>query len=334
MGKKKHARPGLDGIAPGAISKAPSKKDRRIAERATKKTKKRLTPGKGSQKSELEKLRKEREAALRNREKRRAELAKKGALYSDEPKAEGALKIAVPPYRTNVSVRKNILYYEVSLHKVPMKYISVNTTEDRFQVETLEYSKQWVLDVPHPDGIKVYPNEDCGLAELTPDGILKVKLKIKHLPESVKKREAAKQESITNVRNLRFRRNRAGELVTGKRKVTVVADTKSDSEPKKKKKKTFVTDRNAALELIDGIQKEEEPKKQERKTMLDHVQDMKAERKERRIAKKQKKQTMEDQAIRSIAKGKKAKQKREMEKALSEVVPLKKPTGQKVRFSS
>eukprot|EP01064_Diplonema_japonicum_P021012 TRINITY_DN30560_c0_g1_i1.p1 TRINITY_DN30560_c0_g1~~TRINITY_DN30560_c0_g1_i1.p1 ORF type:complete len:356 (+),score=99.31 TRINITY_DN30560_c0_g1_i1:63-1070(+) len=334
MGKKKQARPGLDGIAPGAVPKAPSRKDRRVAERAGKKGKKKLMPGK-PQKSELEKLRKERQGSIKKRQARRSELEKKGTLYNEKALQKETAEIPQPPYRTNVSVRKMILFYEVSLHKVPVEKIKVHSTPTRFTVDTLEFSKQWVLNVPHPDGIVVTDEE--GLAEITPDGILKVKLKIKTLPEAVKAKELSKQKSIEDVRNLRFRRNQAGELITGKRKITIVKEKeteKADGEPKKKKRKTFVTDKDAALELIAGIQQEEEPKKEQRKTMLDHATDMKADRKERRQQKRAKKQTLETQAIKQIVKSKKAKQQRDHVKSLAEVTPLKEPTGRKVRFST
>ena len=94
---------------------------------------------------------------------------------------------------------------------------------------------------------------------------------------------------------LRFRKNSAGETVTGiKRKAPTSAEEEKAAPEAKKAKKTkvFVTDKDKALELINSVQQQEEPKRAERKTMLDHLTDIKADRKERRMEKRQKKQTM------------------------------------------
>eukprot|EP01063_Lacrimia_lanifica_P016349 TRINITY_DN2293_c1_g4_i1.p2 TRINITY_DN2293_c1_g4~~TRINITY_DN2293_c1_g4_i1.p2 ORF type:complete len:351 (+),score=187.17 TRINITY_DN2293_c1_g4_i1:58-1110(+) len=350
MGKKSKARPGLDGIAPGTVTKTSKRAARRVAREESKKGKKRLMPGtKGgkavtNKMSAVEKLRRERENGAKDRVKRREELAAKGLLY--DPSSHEEPEHPEPSYRVNVSVRKMILCYEISVHKIPVQMINVEMTDTTISVDTLKYTKKFVLKKTHPDGIKCEPD---GLAEISPknQGVLTIKLRITHLPEVVKEREEKKQKSLEEVRNLRFRRNNAGELITGvkksakealtkrKREAMEEGDADADAEGKKKakKKKTFVTDKNQALNLIESIATEEEPKKQQRKSMLDHVTDMKEERKERRAEKRAKKQTMVDAAVKHISSSKKKKQKAEADAALAAVVPLKKPTGRKVRFA-
>ncbi|KAJ9473307.1 hypothetical protein DIPPA_08087 [Diplonema papillatum] len=344
MGKKTQARPGLDGMAPGPSLRVEAAARRRAARVESKKQRKKLQPGgKHTKRTALEELQRERKAGMKKREKRIADLKAQGALY--DPAADKDSEHAQPPFSYDISVRKNILYYEVTLHKVPIDKIRVEVTERNLKLDTLEHSKKFVLHVPHPEGVKVEP-KTSGLAEISPAGVLGIKLKMTHVPAAVVKKHEEKQKSIEEVRHLRFRRNQAGEFVAGARKIKVTPqlgqkrsaqDEEGDAElpPKKKpKKKTFVTDKEVALQLIDSIAQEDAPKKQERKTVLDHVTDMKAERKERRIVKRAKKQTMETQAAKSIIKSKKAKAQRDMEKALKEVKPLKDPTGRRVKFAT
>eukprot|EP01060_Flectonema_neradi_P031610 TRINITY_DN483_c1_g1_i1.p1 TRINITY_DN483_c1_g1~~TRINITY_DN483_c1_g1_i1.p1 ORF type:complete len:367 (+),score=83.38 TRINITY_DN483_c1_g1_i1:61-1101(+) len=346
MGKMKQARPGLDGMS---ADSRPSVKARRVARKESRAGKRKLKPGgkkalqeeRAAQKKVMDQLIKDRKSGAAERRKKLAKLEKTGVVV-DPTTITVDPDVVTPNYRFNVSIKKMIVYAEVNLPKVPTQKIDCNPTKDHLIVDTIEHSKKYYLKVPYPDGLKVDPE---GLAEISPAGVLSIKLKITETtPEAIAK-DSKKQESIEAVKHLRFRTNNAGETIAAKVKRSRSSDAPAVKKPKtddtskpeagqRKKKKTLVTDKNQALQLLESVQAMEEPKKKERKTMLDHANDMKDERKERRQEKRQRKASMEDQAMKTIINTKKEKTRREQAKAVAAVQPLKKPTGRRVKFAA
>lgn len=324
MGKKTQARPGHDGIAKGALKKGKSAREKRKEERIKagggKRTRrKRLAQMRKEGKvtslkreseatASLKKLREERLSGAAARAARREELKKKGLLYDPDAEdtkaastAEGEKSYPAPPFHWKVSGKKMVLFCEVILHKVPQQKINVEPTEDRLKLNTLGHSRKFVLDAPYPDGLKCDPD---GLAEFRPDGVLHVKLRITHMPKSVREREEQKQVSIAQTRALRFRTNQSGESVVVRAKPVQKPTPPAGSDPaageqkaSKKKKKNFLTSKEDALRIINEIGQEVKPKREERTTMEDHHKALKEQRKGRREAKKQKRQALEDQAV-------------------------------------
>lgn len=350
MGKKTQARPGHDGL-PKDLKKGRSARERRKEERI------RAGGGKRTRRKRAAEMRKEgkvvslkRETATQaslkklkeewlegasKRAARREELRKKGLLYDpsqdkEDPK-EGEKKYPAPPFHWKVSGKKMVLFCEVILHKIPQQKIVVDPSADRLKLNTLGHSRKFVLDEPYPDGLKCDPD---GLAELRPDGVLHIKLKITHMPKAVRVREEEKQVSIAQQRALRFRTNRQGESVVVRAKPVQKptpsgSETAGEQKASKKKKKTFLTSNEQALKMIEEIGKEEKPKREERTTMADHHQALKEQRKGRREEKKKKKQAMEDQAVKKLVA---AKRKRAEADIPAPQQKKKDGTGKRVRF--
>ena len=299
MGKMKQARPGMDGMS---AASRPSVKARRVARKESRAGKRKLQPGgkkaiseeRKEQKQMMEKLIRERNSGAADRKLKMDKLKKSGAVV-DASKITVDPDVITPGYRFNVSIKKMIVYAEVNLPKVPTQKIDCNPTKDHLIVDTIEHSKKYFLKVPYPDGLKVDPN---GIAEISSSGVLSIKLKITETTDAATSKDAKKQESIAAVKHLKFRTNKAGEMVTKVKRSRSddpppTKKPKTDEPKERKKKKTLVTDKSQALQLLESVQAQEEPKKKERKTMLDHANDMKDERKERRQEKRQKKVSME-----------------------------------------
>jgi hypothetical protein len=127
------------------------------------------------------------------------------------PAPAAAAKTETPKYTYEVHVRRRNVTIEVTLHKVPEKFINIDeTTNERFVVDTTKYTKKYRLDFPFPDGLTV----DAARGEYTIEyGVLKAVLPVVNMPASIETEIKGILDSCRADRRKRFAVSKDGESV-------------------------------------------------------------------------------------------------------------------------
>jgi len=207
-----------------------------------------------------------------------------------------------------VDPNRNVLWIRVTLHKVPEKLIVFDAFDDRLHVDSLKWSKKFLLDMPYPDGITV----DGAAADATLEfGILKVKIPIKDIGTT----------QITKTKNGRER-----AAIPGKRKRADAmeeddaddgeeagegGDTPSQSTApkqakKKKKGKALAQGKDASLAIMNqvaSIQEEKlKQKKQNETARVQKVEVIQAKKQQQKEIKSSSKEALDAEVKATLAK--------------------------------
>jgi hypothetical protein len=170
---------------------------------------------------------------------------------STTPAPEGE----IPPYTSKVLFNKREIVIRVLLHKVPLKFIQVDPTEDEFILNTFGWSKKYYLRFPYQDKIKVNP-EACE-AKLENNGALVctfpiVSIKNKETGKIMRKKQKTSHTSAEE----------SGDEVPEEKTKKVTPKKKKDEVTEKPPKPTsseLSTD--ATMKIIDQLTEAEETKR-------------------------------------------------------------------------
>eukprot|EP00002_Diphylleia_rotans_P036573 TRINITY_DN8077_c0_g1_i1.p1 TRINITY_DN8077_c0_g1~~TRINITY_DN8077_c0_g1_i1.p1 ORF type:complete len:281 (-),score=93.55 TRINITY_DN8077_c0_g1_i1:62-904(-) len=226
------------------------------------------------------------------------------------PKAPETIK---PPYSMKVNRKRGFVQVRVTLHRIPEKLINYEPTATHLYVDTLKYSKKYLLNEPYPDGIKV-DLEASPVAELQ-YGILSQRLAIvgheplppKHF-EGKRPQSKAKPSSSAAKQSPKAageKRKRTEEVVREQKPVTVEND-----KPEAKKKKVLVDQKDKTMDIVSQIVNQTTTnvttKVKELESKTQKVAEIEKKREDRRLKKQEKKQRLVEEAMEKLKKPKKS----------------------------
>lgn len=104
-------------------------------------------------------------------------------------------KTLEPPHNLHLARKKNVVKCRIDLYKVPPKCVNFDPTRTHLYVDTLKFTKKYLLKVPYPEGVEVDPTD---VEAVFDSGVITCELPIVNDPhkpadwdEMVQAREAA-----------------------------------------------------------------------------------------------------------------------------------------------
>lgn len=136
-------------------------------------------------------------------------------------------RISVPPHRHEIHVKKQLITYWVTLHKVPPKFVDISATTDQtLNVQVNKgYNAKFSLVEPFPHGMIV----DSATAEYKFDsGVLECIFPVKKMPKACEDEWNARLDSIRQSQRTRFKSSIDGDARLRSRQLKITA-VKEDS---------------------------------------------------------------------------------------------------------
>merc|ERR1712086_680253 len=150
-----------------------------------------------------------------------------------------------PPHSFRVDPKKKLLWARVTLHKIPDNLINFDATDEKFHVDSLKFSKKYLLDIAYPDGITVRGSEADAILEY---GILKVKIPIVSMG-AVKLTKKKDGRMVASIPGKRKREEEVEKKQSKKGKKPDVADEDEDD----------ISGDEEAPELVEGTKSKPKP---------------------------------------------------------------------------
>jgi hypothetical protein len=190
--------------------------------------------------------------------------------------------VEIPQHSLRINLKKTAVICRVALHRIPEKCIKFEPTSTNLYVDTLKFSRKYLLKVNYPNGVIV----DANNAEATLEyGILTARLPILHSPgadsedlgieskhdENIdysakkRKREQMKNASVcfnkTKVNGESLKKAKQ-KSKTSKNSVESPAGNKAgESIPQKKR---LLDNKNVALSIVEEVNANQDQKIQEK----------------------------------------------------------------------
>lgn len=100
---------------------------------------------------------------------------------TNEGEVDGVVngKTLVPPHNLHLARKMNVVKCRVDLYKIPPKCIKFEPTATHLYVDTLKYTKKFVLNIPYPEGVTV----DTNVEATFDSGVLKCDFPIVNDPQ-------------------------------------------------------------------------------------------------------------------------------------------------------
>jgi len=222
----------------------------------------------------------------------------------DGPKAMAPI---TPPYSLRINRYKQTVVAKITLHKIPDKFINLHPTSTNFHMDTLKYTKKFVLDLPYPEGVEVDDNK----AEVTFEhDILTVYLPITkgfNEPQNNKnkKNQQNKKRKVSQVTKQEKTQQQEEEQTTTTTTTEESQEEQQQEEqeqqqqvPKKKKK---FADTESSISLINDLSEQQDKKntlKIENEKKKSKAMESKADEKQQ---KKQNKVTRKENVIKKLS---------------------------------
>ncbi len=197
----------------------------------------------------------------------------------------------VPPHSTRIYFSRGIFHVSVTLPRIPVSLINFEPTETKFHVDSMKFTKKYLLEFDFPSKIRVDASSASAELEF---GILKCEMKIVDWGELTSQREALMKTKQKFRKNEKKRKNS-----------TEKKEKNSSNEGKITKKRKFEEEKNSnkKQKKIDDEENFEEKKTGKKgKKFLDRSSELAiienfADKTEAKITEKLTKESMRDKAI-------------------------------------
>eukprot|EP01027_Heterolobosea_sp_BB2_P008964 GEZU01013277.1.p2 GENE.GEZU01013277.1~~GEZU01013277.1.p2 ORF type:complete len:313 (+),score=159.29 GEZU01013277.1:1778-2716(+) len=184
---------------------------------------------------------------------------KKKQAANNEAKKENTKLYPAPPHSFTLEFKRKILRFKCTLHKIPEQFINLDVQEDGLHLDTLKFTKKFVLDVKYPDGIKVdvSPEQLKKLEAKCDYGILDVPLPVSYIPEARQLRELEIIKQKKKAKLIKFEAPVKKTIQERLEKEAKKAEKEAKKHESKKRKAS-------ELKMVDEIAVEQQKKQLER----------------------------------------------------------------------
>jgi hypothetical protein len=109
-------------------------------------------------------------------------------------------KTLEPPHNLHLARKKNVVKCRIDLYKVPPKCVNFDPTRTHLYVDTLKFTKKYLLKVPYPEGVEVDPTD---VEAVFDSGVITCELPIvndPHKPADWDEMVKAREEAVTLIK--------------------------------------------------------------------------------------------------------------------------------------